>query len=259
MNKNYFLLLILLIIQTYSCKKSTEDNSSMHIGVAPNVYVAGFENGLAVYWKNDSAVNLGGGVELNGISVSGNDVYVAGTADKTGFLNTVAAYWKNDSLVTLSDGSNQISANSIFVSGNDVYVAGSEVTETGISPNYWKNGVTVILSANLSGIAYSIYVSGNDVYVAGNVYNGARDVLVYWKNGNYVVLDTTDAFLPRSISVSGNDVYLAGYTLDGVAEYWKNGNRVIFLILPEMPKRLPCLYPELMYMWQVLKVMERII
>jgi hypothetical protein len=118
MNKNYFLLLVIINVQTYSCKKSTMDNSIQHTG--PDVYVAGSWNGLGVYWKNDSAVFLGGN-DLVGIYVSGNDVYVAGSANVA-----AAAYWKNDSLVRMPDGSTPVFVNSMFVSGNDVYLAGVE-------------------------------------------------------------------------------------------------------------------------------------
>ncbi len=72
MKKNYLLLLVILIVQTYSCKKSGMVST---ISTGPDVYVAGSANGLAVYWKNDSAVFLGG-TNLIGIYVSGNDVYV---------------------------------------------------------------------------------------------------------------------------------------------------------------------------------------
>ncbi len=106
MNKNYFLLLILFIVQNYSCKKSTIDNTAMHIGTVPDVYVTGSANGLAVYWKNDSVVYLPEGGDAVDIYVSGNDVYVGGTSFETG-LFPFAAYWKNDTLVMMSDGSNE--------------------------------------------------------------------------------------------------------------------------------------------------------
>jgi hypothetical protein len=79
MNK-YFSLLIIFIVQVYSCKKTGADNSAVHIGTNADVYLAGSLNGLAVYWKNDSAFYPPGGDDLMGIYASGNDVYVGGTA-----------------------------------------------------------------------------------------------------------------------------------------------------------------------------------
>src|SRR5450755_4387278 len=129
MNKNYLLLLIITVVQIYSCKKSGMDNSVMHVSTGPDVYVAGYANGC-VYWKNDSAVSLPWCGETVGINVSGNDVYVGGTAAKVGAAYLLAAYWKNGSLVYLTDGSNVALANSIYVSGNDVYVSGYESNGT---------------------------------------------------------------------------------------------------------------------------------
>src|ERR1700722_2638732 len=88
-----------------------------------------------------------------------------------------------------------------------VYVAGAEANGTDFVAEYWKNGVSVLLSA---GSKYaettSIFISGNDVYVSGNESNGTNSIAKYWKNGNPVILtDGSDNGDARSISVSGND------------------------------------------------------
>jgi hypothetical protein len=100
MNKNYFLMLILLIVETYSCKKSTNDNSIQHTG--PDIYAAGYDMSQAVYWKNGSEVFLNKGTSASSIFISGNDVYTAGIVIDGAYY--AAGYWKNDSLVTLTDG-----------------------------------------------------------------------------------------------------------------------------------------------------------
>ena len=237
MKYSHFLLLIILLASSYSCKKGVNNVVSQNTG--PDVYVSGRDDGGALYWKNGIRVYLPRGSTASSIYVSGNDVYVAGIVI-SGVLDTFsigsytyAAYWKNDSLVTLTDGSTAAWTNSIFVSGtqneagtqNDVYVAGFEIRNRNI-PEYWKNGNLVILSdKTLPGSTTGIYVSGNDVYVAGD-----EQMAEYWKNGSRLVLNTSLHSSAWSIFVSVNDVYLAGSVFNGtnyIAEYWKNGSPVI--------------------------------
>ena len=80
-----------------------------------DIYVAGTENGIAVYWKNGSVVGLPGGDadEANSICVFGNDIYVAGYAHINGADRAVM--WKNGMITVLKDASENSSATSIFV------------------------------------------------------------------------------------------------------------------------------------------------
>jgi hypothetical protein len=67
-----------------------------------DVYMAGFNNGVAMYWKNGSPnvlTNNFQNYEATGITISDNDVYVSGFS---GYLTTSAVYWKNGQQVVLS-------------------------------------------------------------------------------------------------------------------------------------------------------------
>ncbi len=213
-----------------------------------DVYVAGFQLGNStgisgLYWKNGTPVTIAGGIPgyINAITVSGNDVYLAGLA--AGSRYDVATYWKNGIPVTLTDGTTEIpSVRSIFVSGTDVYVAGRDYvlgTDNGSVAVYWKNGVKVPLSDGTQAAqAFSIQVSGPDVYVAGDEIKPIfvppstitnYRVAKYWKNGVPVELtDGTQEAGALSMFVSGSDVYAGGFACRAFpsscsATYWKNG------------------------------------
>ncbi|MBI2730287.1 MAG: hypothetical protein HYX40_05990 [Sphingobacteriales bacterium] len=113
------------------------------------------QKSVAKYWKNGNPVILSDGTEeawANAITVSGADVYVAGTEWNGNpyqiqgsayiYRKSIARYWKNGKVVNLTDGTEDAEAKSIAVSGTDVYVAG---TVNGYA-TYWKNGVAVRLS-----------------------------------------------------------------------------------------------------------------
>lgn len=207
--------------------------------VQPAVYIAGYNDGSAVYWKNSTTTSLPTGAN-NGwghsIFVVGNDVYTAGEYNAT--TRIVAVYWKNGTMVPLTNSSYSSVANSIFVAGNDIYAAGYELANSGLPvAKYWKNGVPVSLTdgTNInSGIAYSIVVADNDVYVAGFTSNQlmGRRYATYWKNGIAVPLSDSNNYIStaKAIYVQGNDVYVSGGEKPGVgiagipvAKYWKNG------------------------------------
>lgn len=170
-----------------------------------NVYVSGgsYFNGYhARYWQNGTPVDLTAGLSYtasNGsygypnttaITVSGNDVYVAGY-QTTSQVAPVAIYWKNGTPVFLStDSISGSSASAIAVSGNDVFVVGWQNIGGYSRAMLWKNGVaTTLTSGATASVATSICISGSDVYVAGYQWTlGGYDIAAYWKNGVAVTL-----------------------------------------------------------------------
>ena len=215
----------------------------------------------------DTADN-GSNIHANGIFVSSTgDVYVAGTVWYNGQSNVpyttptaayplsgyIATYWKNGKAVNLpstgylaggastsSEHADYVSG--IFVNGSDVYVSGGsnqyiiDSANTYQFARYWKNGVSVNLSAGLidsstGGTVTSrpnttgIFVSGSDVYVSGTL---SRSQALYWKNGTSIFLTGVGTLgaAAQSIFVAGSDVYAVGYVDSAAASYaaiWKNG------------------------------------
>lgn len=170
----------------------------------------------AKYWKNGVPTDLTKGLTystVNGnlcyptttsISVSGNDVYVAGY-QLTGIGSVTALYWKNGVATYLTrDSISGSMAKSIFVSGQDVYIAGYQNINNYSRAMYWKNGVpTTLTTGTVSSSANSIFVAGNDVYVAGYQWTiGGSLIATYWKNGEVVKLtDGTKDAIANSIYV----------------------------------------------------------
>ena len=193
-----------------------------------NIYVAGMENNLPVYWKNGQVIaldNISYGFTGTSIAVVGSDVYVAGTKNELMWNDYAAKYWKNGQAISLGDAAG---ATSITVAGSDVYVAGWKWEPSGTGAvavaKYWKNGQPISLTnGSIEAYANSIVIVGNDIYVAGQ--EGA--VAKYWKNGQAVPLTNgSSSAWANSIVVAGSDVYVAGQE-GGVTKYWKNGQPVL--------------------------------
>jgi hypothetical protein len=195
-----------------------------------DIYVAGMQNDLPVYWKNGQAIildNDGWNFTGTSIAVDGSNVYVAGSRNGLMYTEFAAKYWKNNQGTPLGT---YAGTGSITVVGSDVYVAGWDIDGFGSHyvAKYWKNGQAVPLTnGNIDAYASSIVVVGNDVYVAGQEGNVAK----YWKNGQAISLTSgTNQSYANSIAVVGNDIYVAGSETDGsshhVAKYWKNGQAI---------------------------------
>lgn len=227
-------------------------NDTSHVPYTTPTALYPKSGNVATLWKNGLPQTLPGycGVGLlyngnavntyadyvNSLYVTGNDVYVAGGSQNVEYT---AMYWKNGVRNDLFKGLTYKTQNgrscypiptSIFASNNDVYVAGYQVTATGSTAIFWKNGLATFLTTDsISGSeARGIYVTNNDIHIAGyqNINNYSR--AMYWKNGIPTILTSEKkSSVANAIFVSGNDVYIAGYAWtvpdNYVATWWKNG------------------------------------
>ena len=191
---------------------------------AETVYVAGFDYSTLtpLLWVNGVAQQLSAdgisSAQAMSVYVSGNDVYVAGSAKENNLY--VATLWKNGVAEHLIEGAtNSTLAQTVYVSGSDVYVAGYESSTNRIA-TLWKNGTLMPLSDGVNRAeAKSICVAGDDVYVAG--YDGNYAVL--WTNGVARNLtDGTKNAKANSVYVYGSNVYVVGNDGDS-AILWTNG------------------------------------
>ena len=205
-----FFLFFAIIICFAACKKSPV-LPIVPVPTGTNIYVAGYENKVAKYWKNGTAVILADpslNTAINSIVVSGNDVFAGGyEINNNANPVKVAKYWKNGTGVTLTDATSTTNApeiNAMAVSGTDVYAGGYERNASSIEvARYWKNGTPVSLTGSASTSRNAringITVIGNDVYAAGYEFvlrtdmSGTYAVLVakYWKNGVDITLNDT--------------------------------------------------------------------
>jgi hypothetical protein len=191
-----------------------------------DVYVVGYTNGKATYWKNGVATVLGNG-NIYGVAIVGKDVYMAGVTNG-GDEGETATYWKNGVQTALGTGV----IFSVTNDGSDIYMAGYKST-----PNlgdrvatYWRDTTAVALKDTLSGNteAMGIFVQDGEVYTAGSFDNQTKPV--YWKNSRRIALaDKSQSFSgpADAICVQGGNVYAAGYMYAGRNAFapicWKNG------------------------------------
>src|SRR5579863_1805333 len=184
-----------------------------------SVYVAGFDNGDIVYWKDGTENKLATAApgyygNASGIAVVSGDIYVAG------YVGDTAVYWKNGKEIYLSNpDSGTAATTAITTIGGDIYIAGYGQSNTGNYAAYWKNGVRTIVFSNSNLInAVSIAVSGSDIYLTATIGN---DTAAYWKNGARTTLGSHNCYA-YGIAMSGGDVYVIGVD-NSVPVYWKNG------------------------------------
>ena len=115
----------------------------------------------------------------NGVTVSGNDIYVAGTLPDT-ISTPHGGYWKNGVWSSINNG--QFRPTAIASSGSNVVITGYTYTlpwnPSSIRAAYWQNGNLT----NLNGSnTYMAAAYGDDAYVLGSDNNGN---IVVWKNGS---------------------------------------------------------------------------
>jgi hypothetical protein len=208
-----FSIVVALVLN--GCQKNSPSTGSGNT----SVYVAGFDNGDIVYWKDGKENKLATAApgyygNASGIAVVSGDMYVSG------YVGDTAVYWKNGKEIYLSNpDSGTALTTAMTTMGSDIYIAGYGHSNIGNYAAYWKNGARTIVCSNSNLItAASIAVSGNDIYFAATIGN---DTAVFWKNGTRTTLGShySNAY---GIAVSGTDVYVTGVD-NGVPVYWKNG------------------------------------
>jgi hypothetical protein len=144
-----------------------------------DVYVAGDDNSIGVYWKNNIKTNLtmqplSTYSYGNSIFVQNNDVYVAGSQEYynplTGAGYQNATYWKNNIanvITNYSTNNNYARLDGIFVKDNIVYTVGRYntiyrgTTLSGDLPRYFQNNIPV----SLNGINNAQIASVKDIFV----------------------------------------------------------------------------------------------
>jgi len=229
------------ILLLFACSKSSDGpGKELESQYQIDVYVAGYAHngskGVAIYWKNGTAVDLtdgSGSASASDIVVDGDDIYIAG--NEYNGSRYVAKYWKNGTAVSLPGGNNFAQANAIAVYNGDVHVAGY-TTESASSldvATYWKNGViTKLTGGSRHAYALDVAVNAGDVYIVGYENNSQNiHVATYWKNGTAVSIPLTDGgkyAYAQGVTVDRGHVYIAGderlqsIVGRGVVMYWKD-------------------------------------
>jgi hypothetical protein len=160
-------------------------SSGSDVYICGNVEADMFSDAQAVYWKNDSVHFLPNGFLAFDIAVSGDSVFVCGSA------GPLDAYWINDSVHRVSTSE---TLTGITVSGSDVYVCGYNVRDPNDDAFYLKNGQKTLLANAV--VVTGIAVHGTDVYCVGGDQSGNA---VYWKNGVIHILGPGVAYCIKII------------------------------------------------------------
>lgn len=125
-----------------------------------DVYTCGYVGSNAFYWKNSTSNLLSNlsSTRVNGIGISGQDVYVVGSTIFNG--RNVATYWKNGVPTRIGDGLSDSSAYGVAFNATDIYISGYTYDTQGRQiATYWKNGVAKQLTQISKGSrAFSIAV-----------------------------------------------------------------------------------------------------
>jgi len=200
------LLIALILMGIFiSCKKSSNSNNTN----PGNIYVAGYNSGLAGYWKNNifSVLNDSNNIaEVNSIRLSGSDIFTTGL--KYQDTTEYAVYWKNHQVYHLTNGKIRGDGLSLAIQGSDIYVCGYE----GSIAKYWKNGIGINLTdGKYMAWANSIKVLGKGIYISG-MENGVGK---YWINGAaYTIPPVPGQYIGADMEIGANGVYLVGSVPD---------------------------------------------
>jgi len=210
--------------------------------VGNDVYAAGMHNGQAVYWKNNTEVQLSNtsGKRIYGhaydiaVDNRNGDVYVVGyeriydRPDMYSPFSDWARCWKNGKPVPLNViGASNATSVAIDYKTGDVYIAGSDDDpQVKNHIKYWKNGEPVkIINDPFPVQPASIRIVNNNIYIPGKYEQPGGTRVAYWCGDKGTVF-LTDLSLNQNraiaIAVSGKNVYVSGEE-NGFVKYWKNG------------------------------------
>lgn len=78
-----------------------------------DIYVGGYENGKAKYWKNGIPYTLPNGQKINAIFVDNENVFAAGDTRSSG--GKVIKFWKNMTETSITDGNHEAGVNAMTV------------------------------------------------------------------------------------------------------------------------------------------------
>jgi uncharacterized membrane protein len=119
-----------------------------------------------------------------GITVSGNDLYIVGYQYTPAINQRKAWYWNGDTINLLPIAQlSSSTATGIAVSGDDVYISGYYSDGSKSQACYWKNNVLHELDdgrVGMDSFASAVTVINNDLYFLG--------MNCYWLNGNKISL-----------------------------------------------------------------------
>jgi len=190
------------------------------LGTTPDIYVAGSDNGNAVYWKNGVEVSLPGGNMATGIVAIGTNVYVCGYGVNPSTGSPSPQYWLNGVLTNLPGATSFTLTSGIAVSGSDVYICGYDLFSD--QAWYWKNGVINTLpSGEPTGIAIT---STGDIYMSNDLTVSSKPS--YYKNGVLMTLPGDANAHVLAVTTSGTHWYMVGYDDYGTSEkalLWEDG------------------------------------
>ena len=211
-------------------------DTDVYISANTNIFSEG------IYLKNGVIAGNFANSYVNGITVSGNDVYVTGSYTN-GILGQQAVYWKNGSMVSLTSPQQFAAGQNIAINGNDIYVAGVTNNLSGpfVYATVWKNGTATTLGqispaeyVNISLLNYKdgfvdMALNGSDTYVSGmeEYRYGEHYYPSYWKNGMFTPLGdtTTSSGVTTGVAVHNGIPYFVGYNPNidaSTVSYWAN-------------------------------------
>lgn len=193
-----------------------------------NTDVESSQNATPCSEKWDARFSLGPGLsgkpstmDVDVITVSGNDVYIGGVFESVGGVaarniakwNRVTSTWS--ALGSGTDGA----VLTIAVSNSAVYAAGQFNNAGGIAANRiakWENNAWSALGSGLSSTVNAVAVLDNDVYAGGlftTAGGNAANYIAKWSttNSNWSALGSGLGARPETIAVANGKVYAGGW------------------------------------------------